>query len=171
MIIRTSVSESEVIDASESESELQAFLREVAIIKPRVGGPAFWRQLYLIIRDDIEEFTVMALQLHSRAWLYVVPLDVLNLKGWIPSNLGIIIARNVDLTHYCHEIMGVKLKGWNECKLIFVRRNKKEVKRWWGTTEVEYLEIIDGEKRYEVYRGPKPRESGADSESEVLNRY
>lgn len=151
--VRSSASESVSGPGTGSEPVLQA----VAILKPRTGGPAFWRMLMCLLRDDVREFKVLALQLHSKAWLYIVPLDVLaDLEVvWIPSGLGVITAKEVNIKQYCRRF---------KCKEITVRRLKREVKRWWGISEYEYLEVIDEGRRLEVYKGPKPREV-TDSES------
>ena len=130
-------------------------LGSVAIVKPKAGGPAFWRSLTLLLRDDVEEFKVLALQLHSRAWLYVIPLDVLKdlEHTWIPDNLGVIIAKDLDIRFYCGSLEGMWLKGRFSCKSITVRKGKERIQRWWGEAEYEYLEVIEDNKKYRVYRG------------------
>ena len=111
----------------------------VAIVKPRSGGVAFWRSIMSTLRDSCREFRVLALKLHSRAWLYVFPAEVLSLDYWVSSNLNIAICRDFEI------------KNWNEYREIIVRIKTKTIKEWYGERKITYLEIDDGSKTFKVY--------------------
>jgi len=46
--------------------------RNYVLIKPRVGGIAFWRAVMRYLAD-IDTFSVIALQVSTRTWVYLFP--------------------------------------------------------------------------------------------------
>ena len=120
----------------------------VAIMKPARGGVAFWRSLITLLKDGVSEFQVTALQLHSKAWLYMVPCKVLNLEAGSLHNFSIVILAEKP-----------RIQKFTLRKQLTVKVHEQKVTDEYGwTRNVKWLEIVRSDGfTFKVYTNPKDR--------------
>ena len=101
----------------------------VLLLKPvRGGGTAFWRVVLAALRGGVEAFEALALRLHSRAWLYVFPADVVD-----PSRLWGVWAA---------EARGLRVVDW-ELRRLRVKVKRARYEAWGYSYTYRYLEVCE----------------------------
>ncbi len=107
------------------------------LLKPNRGGAAFWRSFMAIVDWDkfkeLGEVEVLALRLHSRSYLYVVPDELISdVPPWVRL--------------YAARIPGIEIKEWGVRRLTIRYREHGE---WWV---VRYIEVCDERRCFKVFR-------------------
>lgn len=107
------------------------------IIKPNVGGTAFWRSMFYYLRDG--EHRVIRLRLHSRAYLYLFPIESMSRDTFGHYTWNSIIA---DISHI----------NWQDKEeLIVIKKTVKYTDEWGFENEAAIIRVRTRDNEYIVY--------------------
>ena len=115
--------------------------RRYVIIKPRAGGVAFWRSMAYCLREGT--YNVLRLWLHSKAALYLFPVESIDLNRLITWNY---MVANIEEIKW----------SWDEQEEITIEKKKVKYTDEWGYQgEADIITVRTKEKEYVVYPNAK----------------